>query len=103
MVHHGGIGTLSQAFAAGVPQLIMPMAHDQFDNAARAIKLGVAEKLHVRQFKGPAVADKLTTMLRCNSARAKAQALADRLRHDDALSRSSDLIEQSLQIASVRS
>jgi rhamnosyltransferase subunit B len=39
-VHHGGIGTLSQGFAAGVPQLIMAMAHDQPDNAYRLEQLG---------------------------------------------------------------
>jgi UDP:flavonoid glycosyltransferase YjiC (YdhE family) len=41
IVHHGGIGTTSQAFAAGIPQLIMPLAHDQPDNAQRVRKLGV--------------------------------------------------------------
>lgn len=40
-VHHGGIGTLSQGLAAGVPQLIMAMAHDQPDNAYRLRQLGV--------------------------------------------------------------
>ncbi|MCC9603017.1 glycosyltransferase [Stieleria sp. JC731] len=35
IVHHGGIGTTSQALASGVPQLVRPMAFDQFDNAAR--------------------------------------------------------------------
>jgi rhamnosyltransferase subunit B len=40
LVHHGGIGTASQAFAAGIPQLITPFAHDQFDNAARIERLG---------------------------------------------------------------
>lgn len=40
LVHHGGIGTVSQALAAGVPQLITPFAHDQFDNAARVDRLG---------------------------------------------------------------
>lgn len=39
-VHHGGIGTLAQTLAAGVPQLITPFAHDQFDNALRLQKLG---------------------------------------------------------------
>jgi rhamnosyltransferase subunit B len=39
LVHHGGIGTASQAFAAGIPQLITPFAHDQFDNAARVTRL----------------------------------------------------------------
>ncbi len=41
-VHHGGIGTSAQCLAAGVPQLVTPFAHDQFDNAARLNKLGVA-------------------------------------------------------------
>lgn len=49
-VHHGGIGTTSQALRAGVPQLIRPMAHDQFDNANRAVRLGVAEKILPRQY-----------------------------------------------------
>jgi len=40
IVHHGGVGTTSQALAAGIPQLIRPMAFDQFDNANRIEKLG---------------------------------------------------------------
>jgi rhamnosyltransferase subunit B len=40
IVHHGGIGTTSQALAAGTPQLIRPMAFDQFDNASRVMRLG---------------------------------------------------------------
>jgi rhamnosyltransferase subunit B len=40
VVHHGGIGTLAQGLAAGVPQLIAPHAHDQFDNAAQLARLG---------------------------------------------------------------
>jgi rhamnosyltransferase subunit B len=41
IVHHGGIGTIAQALASGVPQLVRPMAHDQPDNAARVQRLGV--------------------------------------------------------------
>ncbi|TWT93206.1 glycosyltransferase [Stieleria varia] len=40
IVHHGGIGTTSQAFATGTTQLIRPMAFDQFDNATRVTRLG---------------------------------------------------------------
>jgi rhamnosyltransferase subunit B len=40
LVHHWGIGAASQAFAAGIPQLITPFAHDQFDNATRVARLG---------------------------------------------------------------
>jgi len=46
LVHHGGIGTASQAFAAGIPQLITPFAHDQFDNAARVERLGCGFQMH---------------------------------------------------------
>jgi len=41
LVHHGGIGTTAQALAAGVPQLLVPFAHDQPDNAVRVRRLGV--------------------------------------------------------------
>lgn len=40
VVHHGGIGTTAKAFAAGLPQLVVPLAHDQFDNARRVENLG---------------------------------------------------------------
>lgn len=40
VVHHGGTGTVSQALAAGVPQLITPFVYDQFDNAVRIERLG---------------------------------------------------------------
>lgn len=39
IVHHGGIGTTSKSFAAGIPQLVLPLAHDQHDNAARVVRL----------------------------------------------------------------
>jgi len=56
IVHHGGIGTLSQALAADVPQLVMPMAHDQPDNAHRLLGLGVARRLYPRAFTAERVA-----------------------------------------------
>jgi rhamnosyltransferase subunit B len=45
VVHQGGVGTTGQALRGGVPQLIVPFAHDQPDNAARCRRLGVAEIL----------------------------------------------------------
>ncbi len=51
IVHHGGIGTSSQALAAGVPQLAMPMGFDQADNAGRLKRLGVAEVLPALDFR----------------------------------------------------
>ena len=62
-VHHGGIGTMSQAFAAGVPQLIMHMAHDQPDNADRVERLGAGIGLSVRQFTPDRVTKTLQRLL----------------------------------------
>jgi rhamnosyltransferase subunit B len=45
VVHQGGIGTLSQALRAGRPQLVVPAGFDQADNAARAVRLGLAASL----------------------------------------------------------
>lgn len=63
VVHHGGIGTSAQGLAAGVPQLIMPMAHDQFDNAVRLERLGVASSIGRQKFRGPAVASSLSRLV----------------------------------------
>ncbi|OBV39463.1 glycosyltransferase [Janthinobacterium psychrotolerans] len=41
-VHHGGIGTSATVLAAGKPQLVVPFAFDQPDNAARLRRLGVS-------------------------------------------------------------
>lgn len=45
VVHQGGIGTIALAIAAGVPMLLVPFAHDQPDNAARARRAGLARVL----------------------------------------------------------
>ena len=63
VVHHGGIGTTAQCLAAGVPQLIMPMAHDQPDNANRIRRLGVGDYLYPKRFKARRIAAKLGTLI----------------------------------------
>ncbi|HYO84625.1 MAG TPA: glycosyltransferase, partial [Bryobacteraceae bacterium] len=46
IVHQGGVGTTAQALRAGRPMLIVPFAHDQFDNAERLKRLGAAEVIY---------------------------------------------------------
>lgn len=78
LVHHGGIGSLSQALAAGVPQVIMPMAFDQFDNIARVERLGVGRGLETKNFRGRTLEKTIRQLLddagvqqRCASIREK--------------------------------
>jgi len=63
LVHHGGIGTTAQAIAAGVPQIIRPMAHDQPDTAARVEKLGIGLTLSPNKFNGKSLAEKLNMLV----------------------------------------
>jgi rhamnosyltransferase subunit B len=58
-VHHGGVGTMAEAFRAGVPQVVTPFAWDQFDNGARVVDLGVGRCVPVRKLSSPVLADKL--------------------------------------------
>lgn len=45
VAHHGGVGTTGQALRAGRPQLVMPFLGDQFDNAERVKRLGLARTI----------------------------------------------------------
>jgi UDP:flavonoid glycosyltransferase YjiC (YdhE family) len=45
IVHQGGVGTTGQGMRSGKPVLILPHAHDQFDNAARVVRLGCGRVL----------------------------------------------------------
>src|SRR5207247_885098 len=49
VVHHGGVGTTAAALEAGCPQLILPLAWDQADNAARVAELGAGLALGSRR------------------------------------------------------
>jgi UDP:flavonoid glycosyltransferase YjiC (YdhE family) len=83
IVHHGGIGTTAQAFAAGIPQLIMPLSHDQPDNAARVRQLGCGDWLWPRDFTPPNAARKLRALLADETLRQRCGEVAKRVRSED--------------------
>ncbi|MEI7658016.1 MAG: glycosyltransferase [Phycisphaerae bacterium] len=79
VVHHGGIGTCAEAMAAGVPSLILPAAHDQFDNAARCERLGVATTLHLRTVETTRLRKAVLEAAGNATMRARAGELAERV------------------------
>lgn len=85
LVHHGGIGTLAQGFAAGVPQLVMPMSFDQPDNAIRATRLGVARWLSPPTFTPDRVTAVLGTLLEDTGVARAAREIRERTRSVDGL------------------
>jgi len=88
LIHHGGIGTTAEALRAGTPQLVVPLAHDQFENAARVTALGVGaalpsarldEKRLVRRLGALLAAPGLATRTRAVAARFTPQTGVDRM------------------------
>jgi UDP:flavonoid glycosyltransferase YjiC (YdhE family) len=63
LVHHGGIGTTAQAIWAGIPQLIVPYAHDQPDNAVRVRRLGLGDYLLPGAYTAKRVTQKLDALM----------------------------------------
>ncbi len=63
VVHQGGVGTTAQALRAGCPMLIVPFAHDQFDNAARIVRLGVGRSLSRQRYSAANCARTLAPLL----------------------------------------
>ncbi len=63
VVHHGGIGTMGQALRSGRVQLVVPFFADQLDNAARAVRLGVARTLSPRRYSAACVSRALDGLL----------------------------------------
>lgn len=92
-VHHGGIGSLSQGLRAGIPQLVRPMAFDQFDNGQRAAALGVARMLPVRDYRPDRVAKALTELTSSGFVSA-CREIASRFDDDDALDRAAGAVEE---------
>jgi UDP:flavonoid glycosyltransferase YjiC (YdhE family) len=94
VVHHGGIGTASQALRAGVPHLVLPMAFDQHDNGSRLQRLGVARCLSPSHFAGPAVARAIEQLLSSPEVKDSCARIASRLRSTNGLDNACRMIEE---------
>ena len=93
LVHHGGIGTTAQAIAAGVPQVIRPMAHDQPDTAARVEKLGIGVSLSPKKFKAASLAEKLKTLITSQAVLDRCKVYAEKIHPDQSLNDTCTIIE----------
>jgi UDP:flavonoid glycosyltransferase YjiC (YdhE family) len=93
VVHHGGIGTLSQALRAGVPQLVMPMSYDQPDNALRLRRLGAGDWLQPADFAAQALTAKLEALIGSAEVAQACRKYRDALGGHDAIALACELLE----------
>lgn len=92
-MHQGGIGTTAQAMRSGRPALVVPFGHDQFDNAARAARLGVAETIYRSRYNSPRVAALLRRLLRERRYANASEELGRQVRAENGAAAAADAIE----------
>lgn len=94
LIHHGGIGTVAQALAAGTPQMIVPVAFDHFDEAARVKRLGAGLSLSRRRFTPARGARRLRRLLASAEVASACGDLKRRLDGLDGVAAACDAIEK---------
>ena len=90
IVHQGGIGTTAQAMRSGRPMLVVPFAHDQFDNAERVRRLGTAAVLYRYRYNARRAGEALRKLDACQPAAAH---LAELIRSENGTAAAADQIE----------
>ncbi|WP_306522841.1 glycosyltransferase [Gemmatimonas sp.] len=96
VVHQCGMGTLGTAFAAGVPQLAVPYANDQPDNAWRLERLAVARTVYPARYRAARVAAELRTLLGDPRYRRRAQEVAAVVNAEPGVTAACEVIERVL-------
>ncbi|HLW68315.1 MAG TPA: nucleotide disphospho-sugar-binding domain-containing protein [Gemmataceae bacterium] len=94
LVHHGGIGSTAQAFLAGIPHLIRPLAYDQPDNAERTMRHGVARTILPRDFRPKLVARLLRELLENPKVTERCRVLSERTKAEDGIKGAANAIEE---------
>ncbi len=93
VVHQGGAGTTAQAMRAGKPQLVVPFAHDQPDNAHRVVKAGLGAWRPRRRCKGMGYTRLLQSLMTDDVIKATARRIGEIVSAENGVSGACDAIE----------
>jgi MGT family glycosyltransferase len=96
VITSGGIGSTAQALRSGRPALIIPFAHDQFDNAARVARLGVGTRLRHTKVNEDRLHQRLQQLLTDASFAKAAAALGPKIAASDGARGAADAIERAM-------
>jgi UDP:flavonoid glycosyltransferase YjiC (YdhE family) len=102
-VNHAGIGSCSQGLAAGIPQLVQPMAFDQPDNADRLFRLGAARVLPPSRFTVKNVCTALDALTKDHVVSERCKVLAKCCHEAQALDRACDALEDLAAASAMKS
>ena len=94
VVSHGGLNTVLDALAAGVPVVVVPLAFEQGAIAARVARCGAGLVVERRRLSSDSLAEALRTVLERPGFRARAEALRDEIAAAGGVARAADLVER---------
>ena len=96
IVHQGGVGTTGQGMRSGKPVLILPHAHDQFDNAARVVRLGCGRALPRPAYDAKSATNELRALLNDPAYAERAVEVGEIVRHENGAAVAVDALERVL-------
>ncbi len=97
IVHQAGIGTLAQAVCAKKPMLIVPFGFDQFDNAERMVRLGVAETIGRKKYTINNAATSIEKLATEDSYKRRAIEVGARMQSENGIENACNAIESILK------
>jgi UDP:flavonoid glycosyltransferase YjiC (YdhE family) len=96
-VHQGGIGTTGEAMRAGRPTLVVHYGHDQPDNAARLVRMGVARSIPRERYNAEVAAREIQNLLENKTYAERAAAIGAQVRNEKGTARACDLLGRLLE------
>lgn len=95
-VHQGGVGTTAQGMRSGRPVLVVPHAHDQFDNAARVARLGCGRMIARPRYNANSATKELEVLLQRPDYSIKAAEVGRQVQDENGAGAAVDAIEEML-------
>lgn len=97
IVHHGGIGTLSHALSARIPQLLVPMINDQADNAFWLGRINAGLSLTPKYYSAKNVNQKLNQLLVSDLIKTSCQYYGEKINFEQSIEETCDVIEGAIK------
>jgi zeaxanthin glucosyltransferase len=100
VVSHGGLNTVTETLANGIPLVVAPIRHDQPVVAAQVVAAGAGVRVRFRRVRAAELAAAVTTVLDDPSYRAAAGRVADSFRRAGGATEAALLVERLQQTMS---
>ncbi len=95
VVHHGGAGTTAEGLRAGVPEVIVPFAFDQFFWGARIQALGLGpEPIPQKRLSADRLARAISQAVTDSEMRQRAKSYGAAIRAEDGAARALEIIQR---------